>query len=241
MSAGNGLDVRPETDLEGCEKGPAHCHGRRRGIEAYTEAGYQRVCHRAAGHGTDHKGFGVCNLHGGSTAAGRKHAQKLRVAALLATLTTYGDPVSIDPAQALLDEVQRTAGHVQWLGMCVAQLDPDELTWGKTSETEIPGSSHPDGTELASAVVTEIKRSASPATILSMYQAERKHLVFVSKAALDAGASARLVEVFSEVGTTFVNMINRVMDQLELSPEQAAKLPALMTGELAAIRGVVEP
>lgn len=35
-------------------------------------------CHRPAGWGTDHVGFGRCKLHAGSTPTGKKHAETVR-------------------------------------------------------------------------------------------------------------------------------------------------------------------
>src|SRR5260221_8866784 len=101
----------PPTDLEGCTKGARHCHGRRRSGERLTEAGAVKVCHNPAGWKTTHPGFGRCKFHGGSAPSGIKAAERSMVAE---TLGTYGGPIDIDPAQALLTQVRRTAGHVQW-------------------------------------------------------------------------------------------------------------------------------
>ena len=37
-------------------------------------------CGQAAGHGTDHVGFGLCKFHGGSSPGGRKQAEGLEAA-----------------------------------------------------------------------------------------------------------------------------------------------------------------
>lgn len=75
-------------------------------------------CRNPAGFHTDHPGFGRCYFHFGTTPTGIKAAQ--RIAATNA-VATYGLPREIDPWMALLEEVHRTAGHVAWLGLQVAE------------------------------------------------------------------------------------------------------------------------
>lgn len=70
-------------------------------------------CRHLAGWGTDHVGFGKCRLHGGNTKTHRISAVRREVEQRMAN---YGEPIDVDPATALLSEVARTAGHVQWLG-----------------------------------------------------------------------------------------------------------------------------
>lgn len=65
-----------------------------------------------AGYGTDHKGFGRCKFHGGSTPNHRTQARSQEIAQRLAA---SGTPMVVDPGAALLSEVHRTAGHIAWL------------------------------------------------------------------------------------------------------------------------------
>src|SRR5260221_293017 len=219
----------PPTDLEGCTKGARHCHGRRRSGERLTEAGAVKVCHNPAGWKTTHPGFGRCKFHGGSAPSGIKAAERSMVAE---TLVTYGGPIDIDPAQALLTEVRRTAGNVEWLGRILAALPPEELTFGTYEVTDKPVPD-PDGS--VGMVAEEIKRRAGAHMIVQLYQQERKHLVMVAKAAIDAGASQRMVDMFTEVGSAYISMIERVLDGLDLTPTQVARVPMLLTGELEQI------
>ena len=80
-------------------------------------------CKLPAGHGTPSK-FGRCKLHGGRTPSHVKHAKKLEAAA---AVQTFGLPRQVDPEVALLEEIHRTAGHVEWLGRQVASLDETEV------------------------------------------------------------------------------------------------------------------
>jgi hypothetical protein len=218
-------------DLEGCERGDFHCHGRRRGPEKFTPEGRQRVCHMRAGASTTHKGIGHCSRHGGGTKEAQINADRIKVAASLAT---YGGPVDIDPAQALLTEVRRTAGHVEWLGRVLAAMPAESLTWGRYEVVDKPAvQPAPDGS--VAMVAEEIKSRAGANIVLQLYQQERKHLVLVAKAAIDAGASQRMVDMFTSVGAAYVNMIERILDGLDLTEAQAARVPTLITGELEQI------
>jgi len=59
------------------------------------------TCHKPAGWGTDHVGYGACRLHGGSTAAGRRRGETLREAAWDRILA-MADP-ALDELRRLLD------------------------------------------------------------------------------------------------------------------------------------------
>jgi hypothetical protein len=216
-----------EKDLQGCEKGDRHCHSRKRGERAVLPNGKVKVCHRPAGWGTDHAGTGTCRSHLGTARNHNTHAEADQVSMIL---SKYGEMRDIDPGSALLEEVRRTAGIVAWWERVVQGLDPETLTWGVSETTEEPGAA-------GESVIKEIRKRASPATALLQYQTERKHLVLVCKAALDAGISQRLIDVFTDVGQTFVSLFERVMEGLDLSAAQAMKVPELMTRELAGLAG----
>ena len=146
----------------------------------------ERQARRCIGHRTDGapckayamQGGTVCRVHGGTAqqvrqrAAARAAEEKAERA-----VVTYGLPREIDPAAALLEEVHRTAGHVAWLAAKIRELDDDDLTWGVTQETEKTATLVPG---------TDTKSAARPSVWLELYHRERKHLVRVSKAAMDA-------------------------------------------------------
>lgn len=87
------------------------------------------VCGLAAGHGTDHPGFGKCKWHFGNTAHGKKAAAKQAGMKLM----RYVDPFEVDPTTALLEELYRTAGHVRYLDRQIEQ-------WEFDTTAEIPDS-----------------------------------------------------------------------------------------------------
>ena len=147
--------------------------------------------------------------------AGKRRVQQVRAEQAVAA---YGLPREIDPAAALLEEVHRTAGHVAWLAAKVAEQQEDDLVWGLVEEadktaTETPG--------------RDILHAARPSVWLDLYQRERKHLVQVSKTALDAGINERLVHLAEQQGNMLAEVIRRSADGL------LAELAALLDEETA--------
>jgi hypothetical protein len=214
---------KPGPDLEGCEKN--HCHGRRRD-------GTGKACHRPAGWGTDHVGTGSCKLHGGATP---NHRTAARIEQAKKATATYGLPIDVGPAEALLQELRRTAGHVAWLERRVAELDEDELVWGVVEETVRGVAEETDRPTTPNGGGLETKRKAGTNALIKLYQEERKHLAQVSKAAIDAGVSERVVQIYEQIAASYVQVLERVIDRLNLTPQQRDLVPQLIERELRAL------
>lgn len=176
-------------------------------------------CRRPAGWGTDHVGTGSCKLHGGSTRNGKKAAQK---AVAKAAVRTLGLPIEIDPADALLQEVWRSQGHVVWYGEVVAQLRKGDLGWGITKEKH-------GGEDWGSTY--EAKQNI----YLALYNEERKHLARVSAEAIKAGVEQKRLDLETHRAELVVSMLGSIFDDLELTPEQAAKLDELVPRALTGL------
>lgn len=181
------------------------------------------TCKRPTGWGTDHPGTGRCKLHGGST-PDHKNAAKLEIARR--AVATYGLPREVTPDVALLEEVHRTAGHVAWLAEIVAEIEHEDLVWGKTEEAE------KNATEFGGVDTTY---KAVPNIWLVLYQQERKHLATVAKAAIDAGIAERQVRIAEQQGQMLAKVINRVLDALDLTGEQKARVPEVVPQILRSI------
>ncbi|MGI5155791.1 hypothetical protein [Microbispora sp. CA-102843] len=171
------------------------CHGKKRD-------GSGTYCHRPAGWGTDHVGIGRCKLHGGSTP---NHGTAARQEIARQAVVTYGLPREIDPAAALLEEVYRTAGHVAWLGAKVAEMDEDDLVWGRTEAVEKASGEFPG---------TDTTRAAKPNVWLELYRQERKHLVEVSAAAIRSGVDAALVRLTEQQAAILAGVVSRTAGAL---------------------------
>ena len=165
-------------------------------------------CKLPAGYLTDHIGFGRCCWHGGATDTGKAAAAKDRAVDLI---KFYGAPLDTDPINVLLDEVRRTAGHVAFLGQKVANWPQDQLSESGGITPELKG-------------------------WIDLYQSERKHLVWVAKAALDAGVNERLVQIAEHQGMRLADSVEMILKSLNLTPEQQALIPEVVP---RALRGLV--
>jgi hypothetical protein len=176
-------------------------------------------------------GATVCKRHGGHApqviAAAERRRQEAEAAA---AAVTYGLPIKIDPAQALLEEVHRSAGAVAWLGAIVAGMEQSDLVWGVVEQTVKPA-----GPEGGGGV--ETKSKAVPNVWLTLYRDERKHLAAVSRDALGADAAGRVAAVFEQIGSAYIAMFDRVLGQLELTEAQRTAIPGILVAELQALPG----
>ncbi|MFZ1361335.1 MAG: hypothetical protein WAS05_00160 [Candidatus Nanopelagicales bacterium] len=172
----------------------------------------------------------VCRYHGGATTkakeAGKRNLARQKAEQAVATL---GLPREVDPGTALLEEVHRTAGHVAWLEQQIRDLDPEALTWGKTSEV------HKTATEFAGVDTTH---EAGLPVLMELYQAERKHLVTVCSAALKAGVEQRRVELAEQQGQLIVTVIKSILGdpELGLTTEQQQAAPAVASRHLRSVQ-----
>lgn len=233
---GTGVSSPDEIDLEGCTAGERHCHARRslRQETALTPEGKRRVCHRPAGSGTEHVGEGVCKLHGGNSAS---YMSKIRMdrkrKALEEARLAYGVPLDVDPATALLEEVQRTAGAIVFLEAKIRSLAPEEMVWGVVREVT-EWAQTPDSNGVRSTDST-VERKAQVNQWVKLYQDERRHLTDVSARAIQAGAQASLVDMLQKISQVYIRLVERVVDRLGLTSDQRAQLPEIMTAELSAL------
>lgn len=165
-------------------------------------------CTRPAGWATPHPGRGRCKFHGGSTPS---HVKAAETEAAREAVVTYGLPREIDPRDALLEEVYRTAGAVDFLAGKVREVNADDLVWGRTEEVDTQATEFPG---------TNTKRQSVPNVWLVLYQQERKHLVDVCKAALAAGVEERKVRVAEQMGGQLAEFVRFLLDGLSLTPGQ---------------------
>lgn len=141
----------------------------------------------------------VCKMHGGKApqalaAADVRRTQREAIVALEA----FGVPIVVDYQTALLQELHRTAGAVEWLGAIVADLDQGEIVWGKT-RVKTGGEDH--GT------TSEAGRNAW----VKLWQDERKHLVDVAATCGRAGIEERRVQLAEDQGRMLASVITRIL------------------------------
>jgi hypothetical protein len=174
------------------------------------------LCRNPAGKGTSHLGFGRCKNHGGAT---QSHAKAAEKAIAAQAVVTYGLSREVDPRDALLEEVYRTAGAVDFLAEQVRAIEAKDLVWGVTKESD------QQATEFEG---VNVDKEAKPNIWLVLYQQERKHLVDVCKAAIGAGIEERKVRVAEQFGSQLAAFVRFILGGLALTPEQWEQVPALM-------------
>jgi hypothetical protein len=173
----------------------------------------------------------VCRLHGGKSPNARAAAhRRLEEAAAARAVEAFGLPRDIDPAAALLEEVGRSAGAVEWLRARVVEVgaDPNDLVHGtrlvrrKTTD---------DGSE----TTTEI----GPGVHLwvQLYQQERRHLADVCAKALAAGAQERQVQLAERQGELAAQILTAVLDDLHLTAAEHQRALEVAGRHFTLLRG----
>lgn len=138
-------------------------------------------------------------------------------------METYGLSREIDPRDALLEEVWRTAGAIDWIQHKIQEIDPEALVWGMTEwKTGYQGDD-------SISVKTE---TATLSVWVEMYQRERSHLVAVSKAAIGAGIEERRVRLAEQQGQLLGDAIRAILGDLNLTPDQQALVGTVVPARL---------
>lgn len=197
--------------------------GAKTGKNPLYDANGNELCTRPAGWGTEHPGHGPCKLHGGSTTT---HVTAGVTAMATAAVATFGLPREVDPRDALLEEVYRTAGAVDWLHQQVRTLDPDAVIWGKSEEVEKQAGEFPG---------VDVTHRAAVNVWVELWQKERAHLVKVAKEAISCGIEERRVRLAEQQGAMLAGAIKAILGDLDLSPEQAAKVSVVVPRHLRAV------
>lgn len=174
-------------------------------------------------------GLDVCYIHGGSTKKAKAKSQRaVQSAKATAIAQRIGLKIDVQPQQALLDEVQRSAGMVAFYEEqvnAVVGIDPDRLSRGVTRIEEMQ-SKFP---------VTTTTTEASVHIWLQLYNEERDRLVRVAATAIRAGIEERRVELAEQQGQAFVSVIRNILNRLALSPDQQALVSTVVPEELRAL------
>jgi hypothetical protein len=217
------------------------------------KANSDEICANAKGFGTEHPGYGRCKFHGGSHTNGNIAALKEK---LKRERPIYGGPLNIGPHEAILMEVQHTAGHVAWLRNMIQQLgsdpqyDDDRQLPAGAVDLDPEDEDAPLWPEAGdqtkdraigyrrTLVGMDAKGFLAPSVWVQMYESERKHLVNVCKAAVSMGVAERQVRIAEEQGQMIASVVMNIYndpdlgltaDQRNILPDIARKHFALVT------------
>lgn len=195
------------------------------------------VCMRVAGTNTDHHGRGYCDYHDWQ-AEHDMSKQQVQVQAARneahRQVQFLGLPVPTDPHTALMDEVQRSAGIVEWLRHKLISM-AEEYERARHSGLIPDGDWKPSENDLL--VQFTAKNGQQPSAWWILYQEERKHLIAASVAAIKAGVAERKVRIAEQQGQLIVAMFQAFIHdpELGLSPEQIMAAPGLIRRHMAAL------
>ncbi len=180
------------------------------------------------------KDASVCRTHGGSAGQVKAAAEERRLErqALIAA-EAFGLPREVDPHSALLEELHRCAGAVQWLGAIVADLQQKEVVWGKTRE--VRGTAKEEGAD------NGVTYAAQTNAFVRLWQEERDRLAKVAKTCVDVGIEERRVRLAESAGQQLAAVIRAVLDRLELSDGQRSLAVQVVPDELRRLAGDVVP
>ena len=190
-------------------------------------------CKRAAGFGTSHVGVGTCKSHGGSTPT-----HELAGAVILARreMAVMGQPLDIEPGEALLQCIRIAAGEVQYAGDRIGMLDESEaivqvgstktrpLSYGKEGES-------PDETvdEITTSNVYELN------IWIKVRREALDRLVNYSAIALKAGVEERKVKLAEQTGALIAQAIRGVLAELGIADRP--EVPSVVRRQLALVAG----
>ena len=170
------------------------------------------TCTMAAGWGTEHYGYGRCKLHGGASPGANTKAVKDNAVAEYRGM--LGQPVEVNPLDALLMCIKITAGEVQWF---TEQL---EKITDKDDYIEIDDHGKRELHTLARSRGVAVERLAK-----------------FSRDAVSLGLAERAVRLAEQYGETLARLIRGITDDLELTAKQKEMLPGIVRRHLLALEG----
>lgn len=191
------------------------------------------------------EGGTVCRSHGGALAVVRRRAEaRVAVERARLMLPSFGLPADADPAEALLEEVGRTAGAVRWLQALIAERDPESLVWlqAETVEERVEG-----GPVVAK--TSALRRYAADLhPWVRAWHLERDHLVKACKAAIQCGIAERQVRLAEAQGALVASAVRAALGDPEWALSSAQvdiglrvvarhlrKLPTVVDGSVTRI------
>lgn len=175
------------------------------------------VCLRPAGYNTEHSGSGYCwkceialkkKPEGTPAALRRLHEEVVQKRQFM------GQHIDINPHDAIMTELRRSAGTVAWFEERIKEIGNDEENGGEQA-----------------ALQQFTKMGVMPSNWMVLYQWERKHMVDVASLAIKAGVAERQVRLAEQHGQLLALAISNFLraPELALTPQQQGMAPQIMS------------
>jgi hypothetical protein len=133
-----------------------------------------------------------------------------------------GHKVDINPMEALLMCVRITAAEVAYFSSRIGELDDNQITVRPRQEQI----AQKDG------VAIDLRQTKELNIWIRARKESMRDLARFSKMALDAGVEERLVRVAESVGDSIAKAIRSILDDLDLSADQAEQAPEIVRKHL---------
>ena len=180
-------------------------------------------------------GSDVCRIHGASSPqAIAKATERIEQAAIIQAARTFGVArEGVSEEQALREELSRTLGHIEWLKFVVADLEAEDVFWGRTAEETGRESGSSSGGDTTKDHAT-IRREARLNVVVGYLMEERKHLKSLAVEMVKLGLQEREVRIEEQQGHLWASVMRAVLDDeaLGLSAEQLDRAPEIVSRHL---------
>lgn len=186
-------------------------------------------CHKRAIRGTD-----ACDMHGGYKREVLKAQGKARITAF----SPHGQPTKLDAGMTVLAMLQMSFLRA---GMYAELLRQQVATQGERADDpateDQPNASGLIGYRYGAAGKdgTIYVQSEEARALVRLESEERDRVVRYAKVAHDMGISERITSLAERWGDVVAGRVVLLLDALDLTPEQAALVPGLLTQHLGSI------
>lgn len=131
----------------------------------------------------------------------------------VAGMNTYGAPSEdTDPSEVLLAEIQRTVGHVTWLGKQLSRCAPEDFVKSLWLSRRQSG-------WIAPTEIDQTALDAAGSLWVELYIAERRHLASICRTALAAGIEERRLRYAERLGEKIADTLTGVLEELGVDTE----------------------
>ena len=176
------------------------------------------------------QGASRCGNHGGKAPQVQAKARERIIEENARGILGRIDPTApmTHPVETLMKLISMKWAEVIWLRSKVQELDDEDLTWGRTQ--------HETGVGPEGPIDKETYKSEVHVWWKLLRESENQ-LANWTAAAAKAGVDERLAKVTEDTANEFHKALTRILEALELTTDQRAKIPEVVPRILRSIAG----